>query len=122
MNQQALCWINNKIIAAHEAQISVFDHGLLYGDGIFEGLRFYSNKVFKMEAHLQRLQQSAAAISLNIPLSMQQIQLAIQQIIEKYPSDSGYLRLVVTRGVGSLGIDPLKCLKANLFIIDDELV
>jgi len=121
MNQQALCWINQKIIPAHEASISVFDHGLLYGDGIFEGLRFYSNKVFQLEAHLQRLQQSADAISLNIPLTPDQIHQAIQQIIEQYPGDSGYLRLVVTRGIGSLGIDPQKCPEANLFIIADEL-
>lgn len=121
MNQQALCWINQKIIPAHEASISVFDHGLLYGDGIFEGLRFYSNTVFKLEAHLQRLQQSADAISLNIPLSLDQIHQAVQQLIQQYPADSGYLRLVVTRGIGSLGIDPQKCPKANLFIIADEL-
>ena len=121
MNQHALCWINNKIVAAHEAQISVFDHGLLYGDGIFEGLRFYSNTVFKLEEHLQRLQQSADAISLTIPLSPEQICLALKQIIERYPSDSGYLRLVITRGIGSLGIDPQKCPQAQLFIIADEL-
>ncbi len=121
MNQQALCWINQKIIPAHEASISVFDHGLLYGDGIFEGLRFYSNTVFKLEAHLQRLQQSADAISLNIPLTLDQIHQAIQQLIQQYPGDSGYLRLVVTRGIGSLGIDPQKCPQANLFIIADEL-
>ncbi len=121
MKQNALCWINNKIIAAGEAQISVYDHGLLYGDGIFEGLRFYSNKVFKLEAHLLRLQQSAEAISLKIPLSISQIQQAIAELIAQYPDDSGYLRLVVTRGAGSLGIDPQKCPAANLFIIADEL-
>ncbi len=121
MNKHALCWINEKIIPAHQASISVFDHGLLYGDGVFEGLRFYSNKVFQLEAHLQRLQESADAISLKIPLSPDQILQAIKQIIQQYPQDSGYLRLVITRGIGSLGIDPLKCPQANLFIIADEL-
>ncbi len=121
MNQHALCWINHKIIPAQEAHISVYDHGLLYGDGIFEGLRFYSDKVFKLDAHLQRLQQSAEAIALEIPLTLEQIREAIQQLITKYPANSGYLRLVVTRGIGSLGIDPLKCPTAKLFIIADEL-
>lgn len=121
MNQQALCWINEKIVAAHEAHISVYDHGLLYGDGVFEGLRFYGGKVFKLEAHLLRLQQSADAIALKIPYSLQRIQQAISQLIAEYPRDSGYLRLVVTRGKGSLGIDPQKCPTASLFIIADDL-
>lgn len=121
MNQSALCWINEKIIPAHEAKISVFDHGLLYGDGIFEGLRFYKSKVFKLDAHLLRLQQSAESISLKLPKTLEQIQQAIHQLIEKYPTDSGYLRLVVTRGEGSLGIDPAKCPTPQLFIIADEL-
>lgn len=121
MNQQAVCWMNGQIQPAHQAHISVFDHGLLYGDGIFEGLRFYYGKTFMLHAHLQRLQQSADAIALTLPYSMQQIEQAIEQLIALYHSDSGYLRLVVTRGKGSLGIDPLKCEKASLFIIADEL-
>jgi len=121
MNDNALCWINGKIVTADEAQVSVFDHGLLYGDGVFEGLRFYNGRVFKLDAHLQRLQQSARSISLQLPLSLPQIELAISQLISTYPLDEGYLRLVVTRGIGSLGIDPKKCPQANLFIIADEL-
>lgn len=121
MNNHALCWINNEIVAAQNAKISVFDHGLLYGDGIFEGLRFYQGKVFKLAAHLQRLQQSAQAISLKLPLNLAQIEQAIEQLIKQYSEDNGYLRLVVTRGAGTLGIDPLKCPQANLFIIADEL-
>ena len=121
MNKNALCWINQVIKPAHEATISVFDHGLLYGDGIFEGLRFYHGKTFMLKAHLERLQLSARAIGLELPCDQQQITTAIEQLIEQYPGDAGYLRLVVTRGEGSLGIDPRKCARPNLFIIADEL-
>lgn len=121
MNSKALCWIDQSIKPASEAAVSVFDHGLLYGDGIFEGLRFYHGKTFMLEAHLQRLEQSARAIDLELPYSPQQITAAILQLIDAYPSDRGYLRLVVTRGPGSLGIDPRKCGRPGLFIIVDEL-
>jgi branched-chain amino acid aminotransferase len=121
MNSNALCWINQVIKPAAEAAISVFDHGLLYGDGIFEGLRFYHGKTFMLEAHLQRLELSARAISLELPYSLRQIAVAIEQLIEQYPGDAGYLRLVVTRGEGPLGIDPRKCAEPGLFIIADEL-
>jgi branched-chain amino acid aminotransferase len=122
MNKNALCWINQVIKPARDAAISVFDHGLLYGDGVFEGLRFYQGKTFMLEAHLQRLQQSADAIGLQLPYSLGQIEEAVGQLIDAYSGDSGYLRLVVTRGEGSLGIDPRKCARPNLFIIADELV
>ena len=122
MNENALCWINQTIKPAREAAISVFDHGLLYGDGVFEGLRFYNNKTFMLPAHLQRLQNSAMGIDLQLPYSIDQIATAIEQLVDAYPGDSGYLRLVVTRGEGSLGIDPRKCPRPNLFIIADELV
>ena len=121
MSTKALCWINQTIKPAHEASISVLDHGLLYGDGVFEGLRFYHGKTFMLEAHLERLQQSAQAIGLELPCSLAQIGLAIVDLIEHYPEDDGYLRLVVTRGPGSLGIDPRKCAQPELFIIADEL-
>ena len=121
MNENALCWINQTIKPAREAAISVFDHGLLYGDGVFEGLRFYNNKTFMLDAHLQRLQNSAEGIDLQLPYSAEQIATAIEQLVDAYPGDSGYLRLVVTRGEGSLGIDPRKCARPNLFIIADEL-
>jgi len=121
MNENALCWINQTIKPAREAAISVFDHGLLYGDGVFEGLRFYNNKTFMLEAHLQRLLNSAEGIELQLPYSTEQMATAIGQLVDAYPGDSGYLRLVVTRGEGSLGIDPRKCARPNLFIIADEL-
>lgn len=121
MNKHALCWINQQIIPASEANFSVLDHGVLYGDGVFEGIRFYNKKVFKLDQHLQRLQQSANAISLTLPYNLKEMRNIIDQLIEQYHADNGYLRLVITRGVGNLGIDPNKCPKANLFIIADEL-
>jgi branched-chain amino acid aminotransferase len=121
MNENALCWINGTIKPAREASISVFDHGLLYGDGVFEGLRFYHGKTFMLEAHLRRLQRSAGGIDLELPYSTGQIAEAIEALVAAYPGDSGYLRLVVTRGAGSLGIDPRKCAQPSLFIIADEV-
>lgn len=121
MNSKALCWINQEIVPAQMASISVFDHGLLYGDGVFEGLRFYHGKTFMLDAHLQRLAESARAIGLELPCQLSRITQAIEELIEQYPGDTGYLRLVVTRGVGSLGIDPRKCERPGLFIIADEL-
>lgn len=121
MSQHSLCWINNEIVPADQARISVLDHGLLYGDGIFEGLRFYHNRVFRLQEHLDRLQQSANAISLQLPHSQAEIELAITQLVEAFDGKQGYLRLVVTRGVGSLGIDPQKCAKGQMFIIADQL-
>ncbi len=121
MTANALCWIDDSIIPADQASVSVFDHGLLYGDGVFEGLRFYHGTTFMLEAHLERLEQSAEAIGLLLPRSRQQIRSAIESLVEAYPADSGYLRLVVTRGPGSLGIDPRSCSRPVMFIIADEL-
>ena len=116
-----LCWIDGDIVPAREARVSVYDHGLLYGDGVFEGLRFYHRKTFMLDAHLQRLAQSAEAIGLQLPLDAARISAAIEALIAAYGADRGYLRLVVTRGPGSLGIDPRKCSRAAMFIIADEL-
>ncbi len=121
MNPDALCWIDQQILPADQARLSVFDHGLLYGDGVFEGLRFYHRRVFRLQAHLQRLQHSANAISLTLPLDLAQIESAIHQLVDRYARPDGYLRLVVTRGTGSLGIDPQKCAQPQLFIIADCL-
>lgn len=121
MNPQALCWIDQQIIPAIEAKVSVFDHGLLYGDGVFEGLRFYHGQIFMLDAHLERLQRSANAISLKAPFSFDQIKKALLQLVDQYQSPQGYIRLVITRGAGSLGIDPISCKQPNLFIIADSL-
>jgi len=121
MNENALCWIDQTIKPARDASVSVFDHGLLYGDGVFEGLRFYNRRTFMLEAHLRRLERSADAIGLRLPAGPEQIAEAIARLVAAYAHDDGYLRLVVTRGAGNLGIDPRKCPQPNLFIIADEL-
>ena len=121
MNNNALCWIDGSIMPAAEASVSVFDHGLLYGDGVFEGLRFYNRQTFMLQAHLERLRQSAGAIGLELPYSLGQLADAIETLIAAYPQDAGYLRLVVTRGPGSLGIDPRSCQRPLVFIIADAL-
>ncbi len=121
MRPQSLCWINNEIKPTHDSRISVLDHGLLYGDGIFEGCRFYHRRVLHLSRHLQRLQNSAQAIRLTLPYSLQEIEQAINDLIAHYGEESGYLRLVVTRGEGNLGLNPQRCPRANLFIIADQL-
>jgi len=114
-------WLNGRIVPEEEAKVSLFDHGLLYGDGVFEGIRFYNNKAFQLDAHLERLEQSAKAIGLTIPYSVQAFKTAVDSLIQNYPESQGYLRLVVTRGVGPLGLDPTHCKRANCFILVDQL-
>ena len=121
MEIQPLCWMDGEILPAAEASVPVFDHGLLYGDGVFEGLRFYRGKTFMLEAHLQRLAASANAIALDLPYDETGIRCAIAELIDACGADNGYLRLVVTRGSGSLGIDPRKCGRSRMFIIVDQL-
>jgi branched-chain amino acid aminotransferase len=121
MSAHPLCWIDESIVPATEARVSVYDHGLLYGDGVFEGLRFYHGKTFLLDAHLQRLAASAHAIGLELPYDTASIAAAIERLIASYGADDGYLRLVVTRGPGALGIDPRKCGRPVMFIIADEL-
>ena len=121
MNDAALCWFDGEILPARDARVSVFDHGLLYGDGVFEGIRFYYGRAFMLDAHLERLRASAEAIALELPWGLERIEAAIAMLIARFHADDGYLRLVVTRGPGNLGIDPRKCPRACLFIIADQL-
>ncbi len=114
-------WLNGQIVQEEAATISLFDHGLLYGDGVFEGIRFYNNKAFQLEAHLQRLGQSAKAIDLGIPYSSQDLSLAVEALIRNNSAPQGYLRMVVTRGAGPLGLDPVHCKRPNCFILVDQL-
>ena len=120
MNKNAICWIDGKIIAAEKASISVFDHGLLYGDGVFEGIRFYHGKAFRLHAHLKRLHDSAHAIGLSIPISLDTLANAVEQCVHAFAKD-GYIRLIITRGKGSLGINPNNCSKPTVIIIADSL-
>src|SRR5437870_11982324 len=102
-------YINGKLYDKADAKISVYDHGLLYGDGVFEGIRVYDGKVFRLKEHVDRLFDSARAIKLEIPLSREQMVQAIQSTVEANQKRNGYIRPIVTRGAGTPGLDPRKC-------------
>jgi len=109
-------YINGKFCSKKDAKVSVFDHGLLYGDGVFEGIRSYSRFVFCLEEHIDRLYKSAAAITLKIPISRDKMVKAVCDTLKKNKIVDGYVRLIVTRGEGDLGLDPRKC-KGNALVI-----
>jgi branched-chain amino acid aminotransferase len=110
-------YIDGQYLPEHDAKVSVFDHGLLYGDGIFEGIRFYNGRVFKLTEHLERLWDSARAIALTIPMTMPEMEAAVLETIRRNGLRDGYIRLVVTRGKGNLGLSPDRCPKASVIII-----
>jgi branched-chain amino acid aminotransferase len=110
-------YIDGQYLPESEAKVSVFDHGLLYGDGIFEGIRFYNGRVFKLDEHLDRLWDSARAIMLTIPMTVKEMEEALLETIRKNGLRDGYIRLVVTRGKGNLGLSPDRCPKASVIII-----
>jgi branched-chain amino acid aminotransferase len=115
-------YINGKFYDKENAKISVFDHGLLYGDGVFEGIRSYARRVFKLKEHIDRLFESAQSIMLKIPLTREQMIKAVVATIKINKLDNAYLRLVVSRGEGDLGLDPRKCLKGpTVIIIADKI-
>jgi len=114
-------WLNDRLVDESEAKISVFDHGLLYGDGVFEGIRVYSGKIFEFDAHLDRLYRSAKAIRLELPLSREKIVEATEAAVKANGVSDGYIRLVITRGVGTLGLNPFVCKHGQLFIIADKI-
>lgn len=113
--------INGVICDASEAKIPVNDHGFLYGDGVFEGLRFYNGRILKLHAHLKRLVDSAKALDISLPMSVVKLEQALLEIVEASTHTNGYLRLIVTRGVGPLGIDPSHCETGCVVIIADQL-
>lgn len=114
-------YLNGEFVDEGEASVSVFDHGLLYGDGVFEGIRAYDGYVFKLKEHLDRLYDSAKAIELDIPLAREEMSEAILETLRVNEVDTAYIRPVVTRGVGDLGIDPTKCTEgASVIIIVKE--
>src|SRR5665811_2506727 len=110
-------YLDGKFVAEEEAKLSVFDHGLLYGDGVFEGIRAYNGRVFELEGHIKRLYDSAKAIALDIPMSRTDMIEATLETVRRNGLEDGYIRLVVTRGVGDLGLNPVKCEKPTVFII-----
>ncbi|MCF6154126.1 MAG: branched-chain-amino-acid transaminase [Candidatus Brocadia sp.] len=114
-------YINGQILPQEEAKISVFDHGLLYGDGVFEGIRAYNGKIFTLDQHLDRLYTSATAIALKIPMTKTEMADAIKKTMEANNQTDSYIRLVVTRGVGKLGLDPNKCSIPQVIIITDTI-
>jgi len=114
-------WLNGKLVDRDEAKISVFDHGLLYGDGVFEGIRSYGGRVFRLEAHVRRLFDSANGIRLTIPLSPTEMAEAVQETLVSNGMKDAYIRVVVTRGEGALGLDPNRCKRPNVFVIVDKL-
>lgn len=121
MNNEALIYIDGKFYKKEEAKISVYDHGLLYGDGIFEGIRIYKKKIFRLKEHLERLFGSAKAIKLSVPLGITEMEKAVIETVKLSKKADGYIRLIVTRGEGSLGIDPMRCKKATVIIIVDDI-
>ncbi|HEY7087957.1 MAG TPA: branched-chain-amino-acid transaminase [Tepidisphaeraceae bacterium] len=114
-------WIDGNLVDKDTAKISVYDHGLLYGDGVFEGIRVYSGKIFECEAHLDRLWASARAIRLEIPVSRDQFRSALQQTVKANNFTDCYIRACITRGVGYLGLNPNKCAKPSAFVIADTI-
>ena len=110
-------WMNGSLVDESKATLSVFDHGLLYGDGVFEGIRYYDRRIFRGDAHLARLRQSARAIDLALPYSTTQLQHALASVVEQSSTPDGYLRLVITRGIGDLGLNPRSCARAQAFIV-----
>lgn len=121
MRDETICWLNGEIMPGSQARISVHDHGLLYGDGVFEGIRFYHRRPFRLQEHLLRLVASARAIALSLPYELAALARAVEETIAAFPGDDGYLRLVVTRGAGALGLDPRSCAQPNTFIIASRL-
>ena len=117
----AKIWIDGQFYEKSEAKLSVFDHGLLYGDGVFEGIRGYNGKIFRLAQHIDRLYASAHAITLSIPMSKDEMARVVEECVRVNNLTDSYIRLVVTRGVGDLGLDPRKCPKATVFCIADHI-
>lgn len=114
-------FIDGDFVKKEDAKVSVFDHGLLYGDGIFEGIRAYSGNVFRLKEHIDRLYESAQSILLDIPYTPEEMTDIVVETLRKNNFDSAYIRLVVSRGVGDLGLDPAKCPKAQVIVITEQL-
>lgn len=117
---ELLIYFNGTYVPKHEARTSIYDHGFLYGDGVFEGIRAYNGRVFRLDEHLERMYDSAKAIDLRIPLAKDEMKKAIIETLRKNNLKDAYIRPIVTRGDGDLGLDPRKCVKPNIFIITQE--
>ena len=122
MEKKLVVYVDGEFYPKSEARISVYDHGLLYGDGVFEGIRAYNGVVFKLKEHIDRLYRSAHTIMLQIPMTKSEMTKAVLETLKKNNLKDAYIRLVVTRGVGDLGLDPRKCPKSTVFIITEPLL
>lgn len=114
---EQMIYIDGRLLPKSEAHVSVFDHGFLYGDGVFEGIRAYNSVIFKLDEHLERLYASAKTLMLEVPLTRDQMKEAIISTLKANGLRDAYIRLIVTRGVGDLGLDPRKCPKSSVIII-----
>lgn len=114
-------YLNGEYVRKEDAKVSVYDHGFLYGDGIFEGIRIYNGNIFKCKEHLDRLYDSALSIMLDIPLTQQEMEQVLIDTVNKNELRDGYIRLVVSRGPGNLGLDPRSCPKANVIVLVEQL-
>lgn len=120
-NDRPLVWVNGQLVPKSQAMVSVYDHGLLYGDGIFEGIRVYRGRIFKSKQHIERLWKSAEGIRLKIPISKDEMVAIQRKCIEANEITEGYIRLLVTRGYGTLGLDPRKCPVPGIVCIADQI-
>jgi branched-chain amino acid aminotransferase len=120
--KELIIYIDGAYYPKSQAKVSVYDHGLLYGDGVFEGIRAYNGVVFKLKEHIDRLYRSAHAMMLQIPLAKEEMVQAVLETLRKNNLSNAYIRLVVTRGVGDLGLDPRKCPKPSVIVITDTIV
>jgi branched-chain amino acid aminotransferase len=121
MTNELQIYIDGEYYPKSQAKISVYDHGFLYGDGVFEGIRMYNGVVFKLKEHVDRLYRSAHAIMLTIPLSKEEMTKAVVETLRKNKLKNSYIRLIVSRGIGDLGLDPRKCPKSTIIIITDSI-
>lgn len=121
MSKELKVYIDGEYYSKSQAKISVYDHGFLYGDGVFEGIREYNGVVFKLKEHIDRLYRSAHAIVLNIQISKKEMMNAVVETLRKNKMKDSYIRLVVSRGIGDLGLDPRKCPKPTIIIITDTI-
>jgi branched-chain amino acid aminotransferase len=121
LEKELLVYVDGEYYPKSQAKISVYDHGLLYGDGIFEGIRAYSGVVFKLKEHIDRLYRSAHTIMLQIPVTKEEMMRIVLETLRKNNLKDSYIRLVVTRGVGDLGLNPRKCSKPTIIVITDTI-
>ncbi len=121
MQRETLVYLDGEFVPKSQAKISVFDHGLLYGDGVFEGIRAFDGYVFKLKEHVDRLYQSAACIELEIPMGRERMVETVVETLRRNSLTNAYIRLVVTRGVGDMGVNPLSCKKGSVFVITEPV-